>query len=513
MGNQDAYAPSAGVVDDTNDFEDDIEVILAELRSMPHQIISSSSTTNNDAWISLREGVRKEFVSNVLVTRRVILGEDTEVEPKGDIVICRAPPSEAEQLQADYNQEDDPEQPQDPQQEEQQQQQSPNNRVSCAICLVEYQPNDAICWSHNPKCSHHYHQHCIHQWLTMASNQQPQLLQDQFRNDCPCCRHNYLALSDDDDTVVSENDNADPEELVPSLQQLVDSMESLVRTLERSNTETRLAELAAWGDGEGNDSSSLDQSLEYVEPLNEDDWSCPGESSSDTEADNNIYLSSTSRPWNLDLARRNRAASHPWRRDYEARQRRSIQSPQSMPPQLVDLDLGTLLAEECLLRAERGEDDGSSTMSSGSVYTHHSQDQGCTQVASTPQRMNEERSESLSLEKQTGSPRSGVHCAICRNGYQVNEELCWSRDPLCNHVFHRQCLDRWILEADDHNHCPLCCCEEDDITIASDHGQQLKGNSIGSSLEVVDILDEEQNENAEEQPVSRVLSTPSSAHL
>jgi hypothetical protein len=57
---------------------------------------------------------------------------------------------------------------------------------NCTICLNDYQEDDNICWSHNPLCLHHFHKACIIEWLKK-------------HDECPCCRHNYLALSDDEE--------------------------------------------------------------------------------------------------------------------------------------------------------------------------------------------------------------------------------------------------------------------------------------------------------------------------
>jgi hypothetical protein len=44
-------------------------------------------------------------------------------------------------------------------------------------------------------------------------------------------------------------------------------------------------------------------------------------------------------------------------------------------------------------------------------------------------------------------------CAICLEDYKVGEDIGWSRNPLCHHVFHKDC----ILESlKAHNSCPVC---------------------------------------------------------
>ncbi|XP_018824111.1 E3 ubiquitin-protein ligase ATL4-like [Juglans regia] len=47
-------------------------------------------------------------------------------------------------------------------------------------------------------------------------------------------------------------------------------------------------------------------------------------------------------------------------------------------------------------------------------------------------------------------------CAVCLNGLSKEDEIRELRN--CCHVFHRECIDRWVDGAHDDNHttCPLC---------------------------------------------------------
>ena len=44
-------------------------------------------------------------------------------------------------------------------------------------------------------------------------------------------------------------------------------------------------------------------------------------------------------------------------------------------------------------------------------------------------------------------------CVICLEDYKVGEDIGWSRNPLCHHVFHKDCILE-CLEAN--NSCPIC---------------------------------------------------------
>lgn len=76
---------------------------------------------------------------------------------------------------------------------------------TCAICLEPYRENSSVSYSKHQNCTHAFHTHCIKSWL-----------KDQCRNDCPCCRSQYLhicAVEEDDDifedSQAEANDDAE----------------------------------------------------------------------------------------------------------------------------------------------------------------------------------------------------------------------------------------------------------------------------------------------------------------
>lgn len=44
-------------------------------------------------------------------------------------------------------------------------------------------------------------------------------------------------------------------------------------------------------------------------------------------------------------------------------------------------------------------------------------------------------------------------CDICLMNYEVDEEICWSRNRECRHVFHKDCILDWLLQ---NSSCPVC---------------------------------------------------------
>ena len=44
-------------------------------------------------------------------------------------------------------------------------------------------------------------------------------------------------------------------------------------------------------------------------------------------------------------------------------------------------------------------------------------------------------------------------CSICLDEYQVGDEVCWSKNQVCVHIHHLDCMLAWLQ---DHDDCPLC---------------------------------------------------------
>lgn len=47
----------------------------------------------------------------------------------------------------------------------------------------------------------------------------------------------------------------------------------------------------------------------------------------------------------------------------------------------------------------------------------------------------------------------GEECAICLGGFHLNQEFCVATSSVCKHVFHKECMEEWLMC---HDVCPVC---------------------------------------------------------
>lgn len=69
-----------------------------------------------------------------------------------------------------------------------------SDEMQCAVCIEKFQDGDEYCSSHNQNCLHHFHRHCIVEWLLT-------------HDDCPCCRRDYLGFESDDNDEEDDDDD------------------------------------------------------------------------------------------------------------------------------------------------------------------------------------------------------------------------------------------------------------------------------------------------------------------
>lgn len=68
-------------------------------------------------------------------------------------------------------------------------------------------------------------------------------------------------------------------------------------------------------------------------------------------------------------------------------------------------------------------------------------------------------------------------CAICLNDYQVDDILCWSQSQRCKHIFHRDCMEEWLLRQ---NECP--CCRGNYLSLGDDDEDTEPNRGMGRNL-------------------------------
>jgi hypothetical protein len=52
-------------------------------------------------------------------------------------------------------------------------------------------------------------------------------------------------------------------------------------------------------------------------------------------------------------------------------------------------------------------------------------------------------------------------CTICLSGFYPDHEIVWSSNSECDHVFHRECMEQWLMKLPGIEE-PICpCCRRD----------------------------------------------------
>lgn len=67
-------------------------------------------------------------------------------------------------------------------------------------------------------------------------------------------------------------------------------------------------------------------------------------------------------------------------------------------------------------------------------------------------------------------------CLICLEKYKDGDEISWSHNPKCAHVFHRNCIMEWLMS---HEECP--CCRQGFLSFSDDGEGKLPNNSISNN--------------------------------
>jgi len=73
-----------------------------------------------------------------------------------------------------------------------------------------------------------------------------------------------------------------------------------------------------------------------------------------------------------------------------------------------------------------------------------------------------------------------IECSICLCEYTIGSDIVWSSNPQCDHVFHTNCIEQWLMKQRDGPLCP--CCRRDFVIDPFDFGSgEMDDLEIGAS--------------------------------
>ncbi|GKY93710.1 hypothetical protein MPSEU_000338200 [Mayamaea pseudoterrestris] len=79
-------------------------------------------------------------------------------------------------------------------------------------------------------------------------------------------------------------------------------------------------------------------------------------------------------------------------------------------------------------------------------------------------------------------------CTICLTPYEIGSSVVWSSNKLCEHVFHVECAEQWLLRQRDGPLCP--CCRRDFIVDPYDVENGIVENAEEARSEAVSAVDD-----------------------
>jgi hypothetical protein len=94
--------------------------------------------------------------------------------------------------------------------------------IFCAVCLMEYEVAERVCWSSNTECTHVFHEDCIVQWLVSSGRTKskrrwfPDNPSEKrlmcYELECPCCRQEFISKDARVPETAEENSEVDTNE-------------------------------------------------------------------------------------------------------------------------------------------------------------------------------------------------------------------------------------------------------------------------------------------------------------
>jgi hypothetical protein len=93
-------------------------------------------------------------------------------------------------------------------------------------------------------------------------------------------------------------------------------------------------------------------------------------------------------------------------------------------------------------------------------------------VGSYSLRSNNSSNHSFVTEDQPTRRVPGL-CTICLCSYEVGSDIVWSSNAACEHVFHEQCIEKWLMRQREGPLCP--CCRRDFVVDPYDAYEEDEG--------------------------------------
>jgi len=82
-------------------------------------------------------------------------------------------------------------------------------------------------------------------------------------------------------------------------------------------------------------------------------------------------------------------------------------------------------------------------------------------------------------------------CTICLCSYEVGSDVVWSSNSACEHVFHEECIEKWLMKQREGPLCPCCrrdfCVDPYDLEEVADDAERPSFVWNGESAEDDDV--------------------------